>query len=197
MYRAWRRVPPISEKESGMVCTGAQPEESRTQRNEVNAGAAPRRIGILAAFALAMLLMILPTSMTTPTAAAEPEYVQQKRATYVPDDVDNGGKPNSDCIGEVFIGQTTTNSIHAYSTLECKHPYAITSTETWIAPGPDTLDRLAEKTEVCNKGDCTYVIATVNLPGGAPGSEYCVGGHGTFGWPGRASVGGTEACITI
>lgn len=169
--------------------------------NHRHATSGTRRSGLplllVSAFVVALAAMVAPTPLSAPDAVAEPgEYVRQNSATYVPVNGEAGGKPSDDCVGKVVIGQTTTNSIQAYSELTCGNPYAISGTETWIAPPNNGLERLAEHKSVCNTGDCRYVTAAVSMPGGPSGTTYCGHAFGTNSWPGRVFHGGTSTCIT-
>lgn len=155
-----------------------------------------RRAGaaLLAGLVTAALAAAGPTPLLS-TAHAEVGYVKQKSSTYVPRDGENGGKPDEQCKGKVWIGYTQTGWIQAYSTLTCANPYGINSTETWITPARNSLKALAKKKTVCNKGDCSRSYAAVSIRA-EPNKTYCVMGHGTYFWPGRSAFGGKTFCIS-
>jgi hypothetical protein len=141
---------------------------------------------------------ILAISAVTLLFAASPaaaqDYVRNSSISY--DLRDGFGRPHPTCRGFAFIGQTVSNTIEAYSTVRCSGngimPAA--SVTTFIKREPQTLNYVAQKLDNCV--DCRYVVASVNTPGAAPGSRFCVQGSGHFFAAIQGNGSGTTCIVT-
>ena len=155
---------------------------------KVNSVAARAAIGLASA--------VLTTMAIVPAAHAEPQYIEQATVTYgytVP-----FGSVSEFCTGKAFIGQLSTNQIEAYSESICTGFMLFNSTETWIRPEPNTLESLANNMSTCSLGPsepCTSVTAATSIPGGPPGTQYCVTGFGNAS-TGEDHLGSGGVCIT-
>lgn len=102
------------------------------------------------------------------------------------------------CSGYAFIGQLTTNSIEAFSETRCTTGnFIFTNTETRIKPAPDSLEVLSSNgATAADPPDNDFVTAATSIPGGAPGTQYCVLGFGAASDGLNEVSGGGTVCIT-
>lgn len=110
-------------------------------------------------------------------AAADDGYVRERSETYALHDIE--GNPHPSCRGETWIGQTTSNTIEAYSLVRCPADVRPAFSRAYVAIHSGSPLPAASRDETCL--DCSTITASTSTSGGPPGTTWCALGHDNIG----------------